>query len=62
MKVLPILTVFIALGCAMNVYAQGPLLSPAPGSPVTVGEGSGRVVLADVNRDGPDTQRGGEEV
>ncbi|HJQ23811.1 MAG TPA: VCBS repeat-containing protein [Blastocatellia bacterium] len=49
MKVLPSLTVLIVLGCATNVRAQGPLFSSAP---VTVGEGSGRVVLADVNRDG----------
>ena len=52
MKALPILTLFIALVCAANAHAQGPLFSPAPGSPVMVGEGSGRVVLADVNRDG----------
>src|ERR1044071_4350114 len=52
MKRFPILIVFVVMGCAMKVYAQGPLFSPAPGSPVTVGEGSGRVVLVDVNRDG----------
>ncbi len=32
--------------------AQTPLFSPAPGSPVAVGEGSGKLVLADVNGDG----------
>ncbi len=32
--------------------AQSPLFSPAPGSPIAVGEGSGFVILADVNRDG----------
>jgi len=51
MKRFPILIVFVAMGCAMKVYSQGPLFSPAPGSPVTVGEGSGRIVLVDVNRD-----------
>ncbi|MBI1761622.1 MAG: VCBS repeat-containing protein [Acidobacteria bacterium] len=34
------------------VRMQAPLFSPAPGSPVEVGEGSGRLVLADVNGDG----------
>ncbi len=32
--------------------AQASLFAPAPGSPVTVGEGSGHLALADVNRDG----------
>ncbi|HKQ73178.1 MAG TPA: VCBS repeat-containing protein [Blastocatellia bacterium] len=32
--------------------SQSPLFSPAPGSPVAVGEGPGQVVLADVNGDG----------
>src|SRR6476646_10609708 len=44
--------VFVASGWAIQAHAQGPLFSPAPGSPVVVGEGSGFVVLADVNRDG----------
>jgi hypothetical protein len=52
MKRFPILIVFVVMGCATQAYSQSPLFSPAPGSPVTVGEGSGRVVLADVNRDG----------
>ena len=52
MKRFPTLIVFVVMGCAMQAYAQSPLFSPAPGSPVTVGEGSGRVVLVDVNRDG----------
>ncbi|HST19796.1 MAG TPA: VCBS repeat-containing protein [Blastocatellia bacterium] len=52
MKRFPTLIVFVVMGYAMQVYAQSPLFSPAPGSPVTVGEGSGRVVLVDVNRDG----------
>src|SRR5581483_1821474 len=52
MKSLPTLIALVALGCAMNVYAQSPLFRPASGSPVTIGEGSGRVVLIDINRDG----------
>ena len=52
MKSLPTLIALVALGCAMNVYAQSPLFRPASSSPVTIGEGSGRVVLADLNRDG----------
>jgi hypothetical protein len=38
--------------CVTTVHSQQPLLTPAPGSPAAVGEGSGRVVLVDVNRDG----------
>lgn len=52
MKRFPILIASIAMGCAMNVDAQSPLFRPVSGAPVTIGEGSGRVVLADVNRDG----------
>jgi hypothetical protein len=44
--------VFVASGWPIQAHSQGPLFSPAPGSPVVVGEGSGYVVLADVNRDG----------
>jgi hypothetical protein len=44
--------VFAALWFALLVYAQAQQFNPAPGSPVVVGEGSGRIVLADVNRDG----------
>lgn len=47
-----VLLVFVATGWANQGHSQGPLFSPAPGSPVVVGEGSGRVVLADVNGDG----------
>jgi len=47
-----ILAVFVATGWAPQANSQGPLFSPASGSPVVVGEGSGYVVLADVNRDG----------
>jgi len=42
---------FAVLGFAMLIYAQAQQFSPA-GSSVVVGEGSGRIVLADVNRDG----------
>jgi hypothetical protein len=45
----------VVLGIAAAVVgpqAQGPLFTPAPGSPITVGPGSGEVVLADLNRDG----------
>src|SRR5215468_2069403 len=50
----PFLTVmvFVSLGCARPVLSQVPLFSPAPGSPVAVGEGSGHIILADVNGDG----------
>ena len=44
--------VFVASGWAIQAHSQGPLFSAAPGSPVVVGEGSGYLVLADVNRDG----------
>lgn len=37
---------------SQSPLAQSPLFSPAPGSSVVVGEGSGRVLLVDVNRDG----------
>jgi hypothetical protein len=47
-----VLVMFVAAGSAIQAHSQGPLFSPAPGSPVVVGEGSGFVVLADVNRDG----------
>jgi hypothetical protein len=47
-----VLAVLVAPGCALQAHSQGPLFSPAPGSPVVVGEGSGFVVLVDVNRDG----------
>lgn len=47
-----VLAVFVAMGWAGQAQSQGPLFSAAPGSPVVVGEGSGYLVLADVNRDG----------
>jgi len=43
---------FVMLCWARQTASQSPLFSPAPGSPVTVGEGSGQVVLTDVNGDG----------
>jgi hypothetical protein len=33
-------------------HGQGPIFMPAPGSPITVGKGSGEILLADLNRDG----------
>ena len=38
--------------CGSQGHSQEPLLMPGPTSPVTVGHGSGRVLLADINRDG----------
>ena len=46
------LLLLIAMFWVLGVRAQAPLFTPAPGSPVAVGEGSGLIVLADVNRDG----------
>jgi hypothetical protein len=43
--------VLIALVGAFQAQSQSPLFNPAPGSPVEVGEGSGKLILADVNRD-----------
>ena len=48
----PVLIVFFSVSWAIQCHAQGPLFVPAPGSPVTVGKGSGEIVLADFNRDG----------
>ena len=48
-KILP-LAMFATLGYAALVFAQAQQFIPAP--PVVVGEGSGRIVLSDVNRDG----------
>lgn len=47
-----VLVVFAAVGWAIQANSQGILFSPAPGSPVVVGEGPGQVILADVNGDG----------
>jgi hypothetical protein len=38
--------------CGSEAQTQEPSLVPAPTSPVTVGQGSGQVLLADINRDG----------
>ena len=48
----PGLVVFISLSLAAPCQTQTPLLAPAPGSPVAVGQGSGEIVLTDLNRDG----------
>lgn len=42
----------LTLCCAFAGVAQNAFFIPAPGSPVDVGQGSGHLVLADVNRDG----------
>ncbi len=44
--------VLIALVGAVQAQSQSPLFNPSPGSPVEVGEGSGKLILADVNGDG----------
>ncbi|MEW6128153.1 MAG: VCBS repeat-containing protein [Acidobacteriota bacterium] len=46
------LIIFIAASCTVFAFAQAPQFVPAPDSPVAVGEGSGLVLIADVNRDG----------
>jgi hypothetical protein len=38
--------------CGSQAHSQEQLLVPGPSSPVTVGHGSGRILLADINRDG----------
>jgi VCBS repeat protein len=43
---------FVALGLSIPARSQSTLFNPAPGSPVGVGEGSGHMILADVNGDG----------
>ena len=49
-----VILIVIGLGIVWSSEAQSqnPLFSPAPGSPVIVGEGSGRLALVDVNGDG----------
>ncbi|HZS07992.1 MAG TPA: VCBS repeat-containing protein [Blastocatellia bacterium] len=47
-----VLVAMVVLLWAIQVHPQGPLFGPAPGSPVVVGESSGKVALADVNGDG----------
>lgn len=46
------LIMLAGLSVAMLAGVDAPLFMSAPGSPVTVGEGSGHLALADVNRDG----------
>lgn len=46
------LVLFVLLIWTIQVHSQDPLFSPAPGSPVVVGAGSGQVVLADVSGEG----------
>src|SRR5216117_66651 len=41
-----------AMVWSLQAQSQSPLFSPAPGSPVVVGEGSGRIILVDLNGDG----------
>jgi FG-GAP-like repeat len=47
-----VLVVCFSIGWAIQCDAQGLLFVPASGSPVTVGQGSGEIVFADLNRDG----------
>jgi hypothetical protein len=47
-----VLVVFLSMSWAAQVHSPDPLFSPAPGSPVAVGAGSGKIVLADVSGDG----------
>jgi hypothetical protein len=47
-----VLVAGVWIHCGPQARSQGPLLVPGPSSPVTVGQGSGRVLLADINRDG----------
>src|SRR5262245_44603533 len=42
----------VGISCVSQAHSQGPLLVPGSSSPVRVGHGSGRVLLADLNRDG----------
>jgi len=47
-----VLAVVASMGWATQGQSQAPLFSPAPGSPVTVGPGSGNIITADLNGDG----------
>ena len=46
------LLILPSIGWLTQCNAQSALLVPAPSSPITVGPGSGEVVLVDLNRDG----------
>jgi hypothetical protein len=46
------LTVSLVVSACSTTIAQRPLLVPAPGSPVAVGDSPGCIALGDVNRDG----------
>ena len=50
-SVFPIMTALLFYGSG-SIDAQTPLLTPAPGSPVSVGPGSGQVLFGDLDRDG----------
>ena len=50
MLLLPAITL-LALVWSLQAESQSPLFIPAPGSPFVVGEGSGRLLLVDVNGD-----------
>src|SRR5262245_59641239 len=50
-RMLVTIMVFI-IAWSQHAQSQKPLFIPAPGSPVVVGAGSGRLVFADVNGDG----------
>ena len=51
LRILIAITLF-GLVWSLQAQSQSPLFIPAPGSPFVVGEGSGRILLADVNGDG----------
>lgn len=47
-----IASIAMLASCAEPSRTQDPLFEPAPFSPVVVGHGSGKIMLADLNRDG----------
>jgi hypothetical protein len=51
-SLIAVLVVGISSSGGAVARAQSPLFVPAPDSPVAVGRGSGRILLADLNRDG----------
>ena len=52
MKTLASVMIAGAAICCGQIDAEEPLIAPGPSSPIKVGRGSGRVLLADVNGDG----------